>query len=263
MKFIFLILFSFSFIVYPNSENYFLEYKDVNDSMQDFSSLKWQAAGLVTIGLITYTNDKKIQDFISNGKDSKFLSDLSKVVIHLGDEKVYYTAGALALGGYVFKNQKLFDTGLLSLSALLLSGTVVTFSKSLIGRSRPRRNMGTYEFDPFFKHFDDNDRKSMFSGDSSNAWALATVISTMNNDKPLIGITLYTLATLVSLNRVFVDAHWPTDVLLGSAVGYYSGKLVTSIFLKNLKKNKRFFFMPIISKSKKDKKLGLNLSYSF
>ncbi len=263
MKFLLLLLITFSGLVYSDSKNYFLEYKDVNDSLENYSSLKWESAALITASLLFFANDEKIHEFITSAQDSKFLQEISKVVIEFGDQKTYYAAGAFALGGYLFKDQKLFDTGMLSITALLLSGSLVTLSKSFFGRSRPRRNMGTYEFDPFFKQFKDNDQKSMFSGDSSNAWALATVIATLNNDNRWLGISLYTLATLVSLNRVFVDAHWPTDILLGSAIGYYSGKLVTSIFLKKLKKNKRFFFMPIISKKKKHNKLGLNLTYSF
>ncbi len=263
MKCLLLFFLSYGLLAYSNSENYFFEYKDVKDSLENHSALKWQSAAIITTSLLLYTNDKKIHEFITSEQDNKLLKDISDVVIHFGTGKTYFASGAISLGGYLLKDQKLFDAGILSIAALLVSGAKVTLFKGLIGRSRPRRNMGTYEFKPFFQHKNDNDQKSMVSGDSSNAWAVATVLSTLYNDKPFVGITLYTLAALVSINRVFVDAHWPTDVFLGSAVGYYSGKLVTSIFLKKLKDNKRFFFMPIITKSKKHNKLGLNLSYSF
>jgi membrane-associated phospholipid phosphatase len=64
------------------------------------------------------------------------------------------------------------------------------------------------------------------SGHSMEAWALAKVVADEYSDKPLIKIGMYSFATAVSLSRISGQRHYPSDVLVGSAVGYLIGKFV-------------------------------------
>lgn len=47
-------------------------------------------------------------------------------------------------------------------------------------------------------------------------------------EKPLIPIISYTAATLIGLSRGTENKHWATDVLVGAALGYLSGKQVVN-----------------------------------
>jgi undecaprenyl-diphosphatase len=55
------------------------------------------------------------------------------------------------------------------------------------------------------------------SGHSSRAFALATLLATRM--RPRVGATSLVLAGLVGLSRIYVGAHWPSDVLAGAVLG--------------------------------------------
>jgi membrane-associated phospholipid phosphatase len=57
------------------------------------------------------------------------------------------------------------------------------------------------------------------------AWSSATVIASEYNG-PLTQVAAYGLATGVSLTRVLSRQHFPSDVLVGSAVGWLIGRYV-------------------------------------
>ena len=57
------------------------------------------------------------------------------------------------------------------------------------------------------------------------AWSSAAVIASEYNG-PMTKITAYTLATGLSLTRVLGQQHFPSDVLVGSAVGWLIGRYV-------------------------------------
>lgn len=57
------------------------------------------------------------------------------------------------------------------------------------------------------------------------AWSSAAVIASQYNG-PLTKITAYSLATGLSVTRVLARQHFPSDVLVGSAVGWMIGRYV-------------------------------------
>lgn len=65
---------------------------------------------------------------------------------------------------------------------------------------------------------------SMPSGHSATAFGFAAVIFLLSQ-KRSIRVTAVCLATLVGLTRILLGAHWPTDVLVGAAIGWISGYL--------------------------------------
>jgi membrane-associated phospholipid phosphatase len=78
----------------------------------------------------------------------------------------------------------------------------------------------------------------------SMSFAAATVLSSYYNDRVWIGLTSYTLASLVALSQMHEDKHWATDVLAGAALGYALGKLVIN---KHRQSNCNVSFSPEIN----------------
>jgi undecaprenyl-diphosphatase len=73
---------------------------------------------------------------------------------------------------------------------------------------------------------------SMPSGHAALFFALATAVYFYNKK---LGIFLFISAFLISISRVFVGVHWPSDILAGALVGIFSGWLVYKIFNKYYK----------------------------
>jgi membrane-associated phospholipid phosphatase len=100
----------------------------------------------------------------------------------------------------------------------VLVGVLVGISKTVFGRERPRDSNGKTSFKPF------SGNGSFPSSHAAQAFAVASVISS-HSQGWIIPTTAYGLATLVAFDRVYANAHFPSDVFagaaLGTAVGHY------------------------------------------
>lgn len=112
-------------------------------------------------------------------------------------------------------------SGLLALG--LASGTTNLVFKTLLPRRRPGA-----ELLPGFRFVNPQPvSSSLPSGHSASAMAFATGVATTS---PALGLALAPLALGVAYSRVHTGAHWPSDVVLGSAIGVASGLLVRNWF---------------------------------
>ncbi len=87
--------------------------------------------------------------------------------------------------------------------------------KRLLGRVRPNREHAGKFLGFTFKH--ENYRESFPSSHSACAVALTVALVHLY---PQAAATFWTLALLTAALRYVLDAHWPSDVLGGIAVGY-------------------------------------------
>jgi len=92
--------------------------------------------------------------------------------------------------------------------------------KQLVGRVRPGREHAGRFLGPTLKH--DNLRESFPSNHTASAVAMSAVLAHLY---PAAAITFWTLATVCALLRYVLDAHWPSDVVAGVALGYVSAEL--------------------------------------
>ena len=107
-------------------------------------------------------------------------------------------------------------------------GLITVVLKRLIGRGRPIEfdAVGAFSFQNFFN---DWTFQSFPSGHSATAIATAFVIGFL---WPRFFAVLLIIGVLVSISRVPVGAHYPTDVFAGIVVGALGAYLVRNIFAR-------------------------------
>jgi len=126
----------------------------------------------------------------------------------------------------------------LSLESWLTTGIIVRGLKSVVGRARPWTGESSHSFHPFSTR---SSFASFPSGHASSAFAVATVIADQSK-KVYIDILAYSLATMAAFSRVHLDKHWASDILVGSAIGYFVAKKISALDRnRDLKKVKLSF----------------------
>lgn len=125
-------------------------------------------------------------------------------------------AGSYFLG-HLTENDRLSETGLLSGEAALNSTAIAFLIKGVTQRPRPFQQNGS---GTFFQG-----GSSFPSEHSAIAWSVASV---MAHEYPgtFTKILAYGLATGISATRVTGQQHFSSDVVVGSALGWYFGREV-------------------------------------
>ncbi|NVN94936.1 MAG: phosphatase PAP2 family protein [Bacteroidetes bacterium] len=192
---------------------------------------------------IVYDEDihRNIMQFKTN---NAWVKDVSPVFTNGGEISVVGgISAAFYLTGFVLKDDKAMQTGAIAGYALVNSAVVVSILKMIAGRERPRVD-ATNTWHPFpesLKQFSgtSSDYYASFpSGHSIAAFTLATVIAEQYKETKIIPFIMYTLASGVALSRTTENAHWLSDVIVGSALGYGIGKYM----VKHHKQTKWFLF---------------------
>jgi undecaprenyl-diphosphatase len=111
------------------------------------------------------------------------------------------------------------------IAATAVASGVATLIKRLVGRVRPGREQAGQFLGLTLRHA--NYRESFPSSHSASAVAFAVILSMLY---PPGASIFWTLAILCAVLRYIMDAHWPSDVLGGIALGYAAGHVVWRIF---------------------------------
>jgi hypothetical protein len=134
-------------------------------------------------------------------------------------------AGAAYLIGKITHHERPRKIGVLSLEAVADAGVVTEALKLATNRERPFVGSGRGRFWP-----DDSDQytfsSSFPSGHATIIWAFSHVIVNETPGHRWLHLGLYALASAVSVARVTSRNHFPSDVLVGSAIGYLVGGYV-------------------------------------
>ena len=125
------------------------------------------------------------------------------------------------------------DLGIHATESVLLAEGIGYVLKRTIGRARPYvSNTADPRDFSFGTGFDTGDRRSFPSGHTYTAFALASAITSETREwwpgsTKFIAPVMYGGATMVGLSRMYHNMHWASDIVLGAAVGTFSGlKLV-------------------------------------
>jgi hypothetical protein len=153
---------------------------------------------------------KQVPDSPSQIKRSKDISNYAAFsLIGVG--------GGAYLFGHLSHNDHLSETGFLSGEAALNSTLVAYAFKEATRRERPCQGNGNGNFFQGGSSFP--------SEHAAIAWSIASVVA---HEYPgtLTQIGAYGLASAVTLTRVAGKQHFPSDVVIGSALGWYLGRQI-------------------------------------
>ncbi|MFA5405210.1 MAG: phosphatase PAP2 family protein [Ignavibacteria bacterium] len=151
-------------------------------------------------------------------------------VIPITDKSILFTSTLTPaiLFGVSRANNNYYDENssvLLALSEMLSSGIVIG-TKNIVKRERPYKTLSNvhYNKSKFLL-----DRYSFPSGHSAMSFAMATSLTLRYPDKPILISGVYLYSTVISLGRIFLGVHYPSDVLAGMLVGSGSAVIIHSL----------------------------------
>jgi len=135
-----------------------------------------------------------------------------------------FLAGLFTVG-QISGNDGLRKTVWLGVESYLASSVFSTVLKFAVGRARPGAGAGSRSFHPFSMR---SSWTSMPSGHATSVWSVATVIAD-RTDNGFVDVACYGVAFLTSFSRIPENKHWASDVLIGSAIGYFTAKKICSL----------------------------------
>jgi membrane-associated phospholipid phosphatase len=176
------------------------------------SSPKWDALFLAGAGVFIVTDRQASRALPGNHLN------VSRNISSVGLYGTSAAAGVLLLSGLATHNEQARETGVLSVEALANTVTVYVGLQLITGRERPIEGSGNGRF------WHNNALSSSFpSGHALFTWSMASVIA-HEYPRPWVKWLAYSTATAASVSRFTGREHFPSDVVVGSVIGYLIGR---------------------------------------
>lgn len=235
-------------------KGYWTDTKSIITSPTRWDSSDWiKASAVAGISLGLYTQDDNIKNWVQKNKNNT-TGNISDDAKKIGSFSVPAVVG-LGLYGYLADDGKAKETFLLSTESFIVTGAFVQVLKRSTGRHRPYTG-DSHDTWSGPSLSGKNEHLSFPSGDPSSAFAIASVVAS-EYDNPVIPPLVYTASTLIALSRVHNNAHWSSDVFVGSAIGYFTGKAIVASHRDGNESN--LSVVPLID----GKDVGLLLTYRY
>jgi membrane-associated phospholipid phosphatase len=189
------------------------------------------AAGFGALTVIMFPADRHIAESLQDPElqANKFFGRAATGFENVASPGAFFIGGALYSVGRLTGHKDLEDLGWHGTESVALASGVTFLLKGALGRARPYVVGDTSPHDfKFLKGFSTSDRQSFPSGHTTAAFAAASsVTSEINRVWPratwIAAPLLYGGATMVGLSRMYHNNHWASDVVLGAAIGTFSG----------------------------------------
>lgn len=224
-------------------KSYWHDSKSFVVSPAKWRAKQWIGFGLVAgTGVLAYTQDEKIQKYFV-GHQSTTADNLSKFIFEPYGRFAPVIIGGLYLGGRLAKDNRLAGTSLTAAKAFVVSSVSAVIVKQLTHRHRPLQDVipDHASWDGPFSSIDYN---SFPSGHSTAAFSMATVYAMEYRSTIWVPVLAYTLATGTAASRLYDNKHWTSDVVIGSALGFVTGRFM---WKQNRKSNSRLVILPSVS----------------
>jgi membrane-associated phospholipid phosphatase len=159
---------------------------------------------------------------------NKFFGETATTFRILGSPGALIGGVTLYVGGRLAHSQRVADLGLHGTEAVLISGGITALLKGLAGRSRPYVSVNDPDHYAFGRGFTHSSETSFPSGHATAAFAAASVVTAETtrwwpHSTWYIGPVFYGGATMVGLSRLYNNKHWASDVMMGAAIGTFTG----------------------------------------
>ena len=187
--------------------------------------LHWQKKQFTNFGYVAAGTAALyfVDDNVDNWADG-WREDIPRWLVDYGNDigspnNNFMLTGAVYLTGLFIKDPKLRRTGVLLISSASASGLLQQISKRIIGRARPRADVGKDVFDPFHINRVYN-YDSFPSGHTmlgfTNAYAIAKQFKS-----PWIKAGLYTIGSIPGISRIIDRFHWISDVAFSTVISIF------------------------------------------
>ena len=203
---------------------------------------QWIEFGAVTAaGVLAYTQDEKIQNYFVSHQ-STTADNLSKYIFEPYGRFAPVIIGGLYIGGRLAKDNRLAGTSLIAAKSFIVASVSAGIVKQLTHRHRP------FQDDlPNHANWDGPlssiEYSSFPSGHSIAAFSMATVYALEYRNTIWVPVLAYTLATGTAVSRLYDNKHWASDVVIGSALGFVTGRFM---WKQSRKCNNRFVVLPSV-----------------
>lgn len=182
---------------------------------QDWQDIGWAALAVAGTSIIA---DTVVRDFMRRQTPGNvFLNNVE----NFGQVWALGVMGGFYVAGLVADNEKSVNVAEDLVSASIVSASINQAFKVAVNRYRPRDNKGTVNVQGYTGL---NNNSSFPSGHTTEAMTLASVIATSYEDDPWVGYAAYSVAGMVGIARMYLDAHWASDVVASTFIGVWVGK---------------------------------------
>lgn len=228
----FLFFFTFTVLeIFAQTDSIFIS--DINDALQlsgqyytvplHYDSKDWITfSSVVGFTAIATLADKELKNY-----SQKHRSDIANNIYNI--DKYYrldYAIGSMILiygYGLIAEDNRTRKLAVKLAEATALASSITLVSKITIGRARPFLDKSVY----YSNSFNIKDEFNSFPSEHTTlAFAYSTVMAN-EVDNVFWKIGWYSAAGLVGYARIYHNQHWFSDVLMGAAIGYFSGEFVS------------------------------------
>ena len=175
-------------------------------------NLKWELPVGAATGVLIAEGDRPLADRIQG----KNIQDISRLWSNIGLGAEIGSSGLVYAVGCAAHRTYLRDTGLSMLDALAAAGTTNLVLKLAFNRQFPYTHGSQGEFWEGGRSFP--------SGHAMVSWAFAAAVAHRYPHNRWLKWGAYGLATGVALSRYPAKRHYASDILVGSALGYVTGR---------------------------------------
>lgn len=192
------------------------------------------AAGFAAVTVAAFPLDQQITKRLENpgSQSNRFFQHAATTLELIATPGAHVIGGSLYAAGRLGGFERVADLGLHGTEAVLVGGVVTGVLSGLGGRSRPLdvADSNAHDF-RFGAGFTNSDRTSFPSGHTTTAFAAAAAVTAETGRQwprstRVVGPVMYGGATMVGLSRMYHNRHWASDVVLGAAIGTFSGQKV-------------------------------------
>ncbi len=193
--------------------------------------LRWKTKDWLTLGGVaagTYLaysfTDEEVHQYFSDRPELKEKT-IFKISKMYGEPLISgVIAGGLSLYAYTQKDEEAAQIAFEIVESVVYSLSLNVAIKTFVGRSRPFREEGNHKFKLINL---DYETTAFPSGHSTVAFSLSSVLAA-HTENYFYKTLLFAPAFLTATQRLVQDQHWSSDVIAGSAIGFFIGNYLVS-----------------------------------